>query len=92
MLNIFNPKAIALLTSVCDSVLLQTNLFEAILFMIFCLILEIIWYYILYYIFSSNIMIGLSAKFISKITYASKTLLIAMGGYFLIHSIFVILT
>ena len=91
MLNIFNPKAIALLTSIYGGVLLNISLFEAILFMIFCLILEIVWYYILYHIFSSNIMIGLSAKFISKITYASKTLLIAMGGYFLIHSIFVIL-
>ena len=91
ILNIFNPKAISLLTSIYGGILLNINIFEAILFMIFCLIIEIVWYYILYHIFSSNIMIGLSAKFISKITYASKILLIAMGGYFLIHSIFVIL-
>ena len=90
MLNILNPKAIALLTSIYGGILAQISLFEAILFMCFCLMLEVVWYYILYHIFSSRIMIALSSRFISKITYLSKVLLIIMGGYFLLHSLFVI--
>lgn len=92
MLNISNPKAIALLSSIYGGLLFGISFFEAALFACSCLILEIFWYYMLYNIFSSRIMIGLSSKFILKITYLSKTLLIAMGGYFVIHSILVILT
>lgn len=92
MLNISNPKAIALLSSIYGGLLFGISFFEAVLFACFCLMLEIFWYYMLYNIFSSRIMIGLSSKFILKITYLSKTLLIAMGGYFVIHSILVILT
>ena len=92
MLNLFNPKALALFTTIYGGVLLGISLFEAVLFMLFCLVLEIVWYYMLYHIFSSDVMIQLSGKFIAKITYTSKTLLLAMGGYFLLHSLFVIVT
>ncbi len=86
MLNISNPKAIALLTSIYGGILAAILPYEAVVFILFCFLLEVIWYYILWRIFSSDFIVGVSSKFISKITYISKTLLIVMGGYFLIHS------
>lgn len=91
MLNISNPKAIALLSSIYGSLLSNIDSFEAALFICFCLFFEIFWYYMLYNVFSSRIAIELSSKFILKITHLSRALLIAMGGYFLIRSVFAIL-
>ena len=91
MLNVSNPKAIALLTSIYGGVLSNINPYEAIVFILFCFLLEIVWYYMLSHIFSSNLVIDVSSKYIAKITYVSKMLLIMMGGYFLIYSITTVL-
>lgn len=55
MLNISNPKVIALLSSIYGGFLFGISFFEAVLFACFCLILKIFWYYMLYNIFSAEL-------------------------------------
>ncbi|MGU9962640.1 MAG: LysE family translocator [Candidatus Halichondribacter symbioticus] len=86
MLNIANPKTLGLLISIYGGILATILRYEAVVFILFCFLMEVSWYYILWRIFSSDFIVGISSKFIYKITYISKTLLIVMGGYFLIHS------
>jgi threonine/homoserine/homoserine lactone efflux protein len=86
MLNLANPKAIALLTSIYGGVLANIHLHEVIAFMVACLLLEIIFYTILFTLFSSKLVVGMSGLFLPKIAIASRIILFCMGAFFIVNS------
>ncbi|MGJ8626377.1 MAG: LysE family translocator [Sulfitobacter sp.] len=83
LLNISNPKALALLTGIYGGPLASITTTEAAFFIIFCMILEFVWYYFLVALFVRLGASKLSQKFIKRLSLITNCLLGAAGAYLL---------
>lgn|GEM_PF-6843228 len=81
LLNISNPKALALLAGIYGGPLSVITYLEAAIFMTFCLAFEIVWYYFLTMVFASKLTVKFTVNLISKLMVAAKYLLIGFGVY-----------
>ena len=86
MLNISNPKALALLTGIYGGPLAQITATEAGFFIFFCMVFEFVWYYVLVTLFFNFNLTSLSPTFTYRLSILTKILLCGVGIYLLVQA------
>ena len=81
LLNISNPKALALLTGIYGGPLASIELTEAVFFMVFCMLLEFLWYYLLIDLFLRFDPVKIGEKFYNRLSRITNFLLAALGAF-----------